>query len=226
MNIGLAFSYVFKDKDWFKKLGIAGLIGLIPIVGQFVVIGWAMKIAKNVMDGFVETALPNVNFGEDLKHGFMVSIINLLYALPAGILLGIAAVLFGVGSGTEENARTVMMIFGGCLGLIGLIVAFVIAFMGMVGVTNYLAKGQFGAAFNFKEVFGLLKGSFVSWLLVILVGGLAASIIAPLGTIACGLGVILTATYVSAVNGHLLGQAYNKAAGPSIIEVEDLSFMD
>ena len=223
MNIGLAFSYVFKDREWFKKLAITGLIGLIPVVGQFVVLGWGMKIAKNVMDGYEEDALPNVNFGEDLKRGFMVSLVYFLYALPAGILIGISSALFGFGANSDDTLRIVLMIFGGCLGLIGLIVALLIAFMSMAGVTNYLAKGEFKAAFNFKEVFGLVKKSFVSWLLAALIGGLAGSIIAPLGTILCVIGVLLTATYVTAINGHLLGQAYNKATTPELlIDVEPL----
>lgn len=222
MNIGLAFSYVFKDKNWFKKLGIAALVTLIPVIGQFIVAGWGMKVTKNVIDGEEEDALPSVNFGEDLKRGFMVWVINMLYALPAGILLGVAGILFGVGAGSEENAQIIMMIFGGCLGLIGLIVAFVIAFMAMAGMANYIAKDEFKAAFNFKEVFGLLKKSFGSWLIYLLIAALAGSIIAPLGAIVCVIGMFFTTAYVLAVNGHLLGQVYNKASETSFVDVEVL----
>ena len=35
MNYSRAFSYVFDDKNWLSKLLIAGLISLIPIIGQF-----------------------------------------------------------------------------------------------------------------------------------------------------------------------------------------------
>jgi hypothetical protein len=49
MNFGLSFSYVFKDQDWFKKIAIPALCRLIPIIVQFIVLGWSMKAAKNVM---------------------------------------------------------------------------------------------------------------------------------------------------------------------------------
>ena len=64
MNFGLAFSYVFKDNDWFKKLAIAALFSLIPVVGQFVLVGWGLRIAKNVIDGNKEYPLPTT---EDLS---------------------------------------------------------------------------------------------------------------------------------------------------------------
>ena len=62
MNLGLAFSYVFKDKEWFKKILMPALCMLIPVVGQFVVIGWGLKITKRVIDGYEEDALPNLEF--------------------------------------------------------------------------------------------------------------------------------------------------------------------
>lgn len=50
MDFGLAFSYVFKDRDWLKKISILALVSLIPILGQIVVYGWMMNIAKRVMN--------------------------------------------------------------------------------------------------------------------------------------------------------------------------------
>jgi hypothetical protein len=47
-------------------------------------------------------------------------------------------------------------------------------------------------------------------------------IIAPLGTIACVIGVFLTMAYGFAVYAHLIGQAYNQSASPVVGEVETL----
>lgn len=223
MNFGLSFSYVFKDKDWFKKIAIPALCGLIPVVGQFVVSGWGLKATKNVIDGKVEDALPTLDFGADLGRGFMAAIITAIYSLPVAIVAGIASGLFTWAGTTSDNTMaTLLWIVGGCLGLIGLILAILIAFMGLAGVANFVAKGEFGAAFKFKDVFGLLKKSFVSWLLVLLGQIIAVGIIAPLGLIACGIGVLLTSTYAIAIFSHLLGQAYNKAATPVLAEVDVL----
>jgi len=222
MNFGLAFSYVFKDEGWFKKVALPALCTLIPVVGAFISLGWALKAAKNVIDGNEEHALPDLEFGADLGRGFMAFLINLVYSLPVILLSGIAGALFGLSADADQAVQVIMYIFGGCFGLLGILLALLIAFMSVAGLANYVAKGKFGAAFKFKEVFGMLKKSFVSWLLVIVGQIIALGIIAPLGSIACGIGALLTATYGNAVVGHLLGQAYNKSASPLMEDVEVL----
>lgn len=220
MNFGLAFSYVFKDEEWFKKVAIPALCGLIPIVGTFVVTGWALKATKNVIEGNEEHALPSLEFGADLGRGFMAFLISLIYGIPVGILSGLAGGLISFAANADEAVQIILFILGGCFGLIGLILALLISFLSVAGIANYLAKGEFGAAFRFKELFGMLKKSFVAWLLVVVGQILAMGIIAPLGAIACGIGVLLTTAYANAIYAHLLGQAYNKANSPTIGEME------
>jgi len=211
MNFGLAFSYVFNDEQWFKKVALPALCGLIPVIGPFIVAGWGLKATKNVMEGNEENALPDLAFGEDLGRGFMATLIGLIYSLPVAIIGSISGGLFGFGGNQDQTWMIILYIIGGCFGLIGLLLAIFIALMGVVAIANYVAKGKFGAAFNFKEIFGMLKKSFVSWLLTILGLILATSIIAPLGGIACGIGALLTGAYGTAFFSHLLGQAYNKS---------------
>jgi hypothetical protein len=222
MNFGLAFSYVFKDENWFKKIAIPAVCSLIPVVGQLVVTGWAMKAAKNVIEGNEEHALPKLEFGADLGRGFMIFLITLLYNLPVIIVGGITGAIFGFGSDANQSVMIILFILGGCLGIVVLLLGLLIGFMNVIGIANYLAKGKFAAAFKFKEIFGMLKKSFVSWLLVIVGQILAVGIIAPLGTIACVIGVFLTLAYGLAVYAHLLGQAYNQSASPVMGEVETL----
>jgi len=211
MNFGLAFSYVFNDEQWFKKVALPALCGLIPVIGPFIVAGWGLKATKNVMEGNEEHALPDLAFGADLGRGFMATLIGLIYSLPVAIIGSISGGLFGFGGNQDQTWMIILYIIGGCFGLIGLLLAIFIALMGVVAIANYVAKGKFGAAFNFKEIFGMLKKSFVSWLLTILGLILATSIIAPLGGIACGIGALLTGAYGTAFFSHLLGQAYNKS---------------
>ena len=49
MDIGKAFGFVFEDEEWVSKVLIGGLIFLIPLIGQFAVIGYSFKVAQNVM---------------------------------------------------------------------------------------------------------------------------------------------------------------------------------
>ena len=222
MNFGLSFSYVFKDPDWFKKVAIPALCSLIPVVGIFVVAGWALKAASNVIEGNEENALPELEFGQDLGRGFMAFLIGLIYSLIPMILAGLAGGLFGWGVDAGQALKVILYIAGGCMGLLGILAGLVLGFLSMTAVANYVAKGEFKAAFQFKELFGMLKKSFVSWLLVFLGAILTMGIIAPLGGIACGIGGLLTSAYASAVFAHLLGQAYNKSHDLTFEAVETL----
>lgn len=221
MDFGLSFSFVFKDREWFRKIAVPALVSLIPVVGQFIVMGWGLKVTKNVIEGKLHNALPDLDFGADLGRGFLASVIGVIYGLPVAILTGIGGASFGFAD-TNENMRVVLYIVGSCLGLLGLLLGILIAFMSVVAIANFVAKGRFGAAFNFKEIFGLLKRSFGSWLLVILGEIIALGIIAPLGLIVCAIGVLLTIVYGTAVYSHLLGQAYNKSTIPAQGEVETI----
>jgi hypothetical protein len=49
MDFGKAFTYVFEDADWVKKLGIAGLLNIIPILGTILVSGWALNTTRYVI---------------------------------------------------------------------------------------------------------------------------------------------------------------------------------
>ena len=220
MDFGLSFSYIFNDKDWFRKIALPALCSLIPVIGEFVLTGWGLKAAKNVIDGNEQHALPDLEFGPDLGRGFMAFLITLIYSLPVAIMVGVSAGLFALGSNDmSEAGRMMYYIFGGCVGLFGLLIAVLFAFLGVVATANYVAKGRFGAAFDFKELFGLLKRSFGSWLLVIVGQILALGIIAPLGAIACGIGALFTLAFGTAVYSHLLGQAYNQSVPPAIGEI-------
>lgn len=223
MNFGLSFSYVFKDEEWFKKVAIPAVCGLIPVVGQFIITGWALKAARNVIDGNEEHALPELEFGRDLGRGFMAFVIGLIYSLPAIIFGLIAGAMIGFSTGAEQTVQILLYIFGGCLGLLGILVGLFLSFLSMTAIANYVAKGEFKAAFQFKELFGMVKKSFVSWLLVLLGAILTMGIIAPLGSIACGIGALLTTAYGSAVYAHLLGQAYNKSKDLTFESIETVS---
>lgn len=211
MDFGLAFSYVFKDQDWFKKVAIAALIGLIPIIGQMVILGWALNIARRVMNR-EENPLPDVDFGADLGRGFYGFVIGFVYTLPITILSGILGILDTVMATSSGNdaAYTLVSIFSICFGLFAFVYGLVCGFVLPAAYTNYLAKGSLGAGFNLREVFGLVRANIGAYLIVLL-GTIVAGIIAPIGVIACGIGVMLTYAYSMAIMGHLYGQAHLEA---------------
>jgi hypothetical protein len=216
MNFGLSFSYIFDDEDWFKKLLFPALCMLIPVIGWMVAVGWALKAAKNVMDG-VEKPLPNLDFGNDILRGFFAFLISFIYSLPVSLLTSVSGWISGWNVYNSDAAMWGLGIFTGTIGLVAFLLGIVTAFLSLGAIANYIAKDEFGAAFRFGEVWKLLTGNLGDWLLVALGTLLAVGIIGPLGTVACVIGVILTMTFGLAVTGHLMGQAYVQSEPPAQI---------
>ncbi len=212
MDFGLAFSYVFKDPDWLKKIAIVALIGLIPIVGQIVVLGWGLAIAKRVMD-HDPNPLPEVEFTADLVRGFYAFLIGLVYTLPITILSGIVGIIdtIATSSSSGDTAVALVSVLSICLSIFSFLYGLACGFVLPAAYTNFLAKNSLAAGFNLSEVFGLIKANPGAFLIVLL-GTFVAGIIAPIGIIACVIGVLLTYAYSMAIMGHLYGQAYNEAS--------------
>ena len=104
MEFGKAFSFVFEDPDWFKKIAIAALVGLIPVVGQFVLIGWALETAKRVIRQD-PNPLADLDFGSQLGLGFQSFLVGLVYAIPAFLIyIPMFVIPFLVGDTSSDTA--------------------------------------------------------------------------------------------------------------------------
>lgn len=216
MNFGLSFGYIFQDQDWFKKLLLPALCMLIPIVGWMVALGWALKAARNVMDGR-EAPLPDLDFGNDILRGFFAFLIGFVYSLPVSIINKMGGWVRNWGYRGNEVAMVGTGLVTAVLALIAFLLGVVATFISVAAIAHYVAKDDLGAAFRLNEVFDILKANLGDWVIVVLGTILAVGIIGPLGTIACIIGVVLTLTYGLAVMGHLIGQAYAKAQPQTMI---------
>lgn len=211
MDFGLAFSFVFKDPDWFKKVVIVALIGLIPIIGQLVVLGWGLNIAKRVMNRD-PNPLPDVDFGADLGRGFFAFIIGFVYTLPISVVSGIlAGVDTAIANSSSDAAAAAISVVSICFGLFSFVYGIAAGLVLPAAYTNYLAKDSLGAGFELGVIFAQVRANLGTYFMVLL-GTIVAGIIAPLGIIACGIGVLLTYAYSLAIMGHLYGQAHNESA--------------
>jgi hypothetical protein len=211
MNIGKAFTFAFEDKDWLKKIGIAGLVMLIPLIGQITVGGWALEVTRRVIQRDPETLPDWSAFGDYLVKGLKMFVIGLVYALPI-ILLSICAnvpfmFLQDSGDDTMITLISTASICISCLsGLYGIALGFVIP----AAFANFVVTGDLGAAFRFSEVFGLVRAAPAAYLLA-LIGSIVAGVVASLGLILCFIGVIFTMAWAYVIQSHLWGQAYNEA---------------
>ena len=210
MNFGRAFSYVFQDREWFKKILLIAVISLIPVIGQMVAMGFALEIMKRVINNDPET-LPALNFGGFLGKGFQAFIVSFVYAIPLFIFVFPTQIPTFLAGSLDSEIVTYLTIGLGCIcGGLAFIYAILMMFMIPAAYAQLVVGGSLGAAFQFGKVFGLVKKAPVAYLVAIL-GNAVGSFIAPFGAIACGIGVFFTLAYSFAIMGHFYGQAYNVA---------------
>jgi hypothetical protein len=210
MNFGRAFSFVFEDSDWFKKIIIVALVSLIPIIGQLIGLGFALEIMKRVINND-RVVLPDFEFGGFLAKGFRAFIVTFVYAIPLIIFTLPMLIPSFLGNSVDTNVITTLTFAIGCIcGGLAVIYGILMGFMLPAAFGKLVTTGSMGAAFRFREVFALVRKAPVAFLIALL-GVAVGSIIAPLGAIACGIGVLLTMTYYFAIMGHFYGQAYNVA---------------
>ena len=211
MDIGKAFSFVFEDEEWISKILIGGLISLIPLVGQFVVLGYALKVAQNVAQGNPRPLPRWGEFGDHLVRGLYEFVIRLVYALPIVLLVIVFACLatvFGGASANSENGERV----GAAIGLLSLclfpilfILGLAITVVSFAALARFVATNSLGEALKVADVIALTRRSPGAWLMLFVIS-LLAGLVASLGLIACGVGVLFTTVYAQIVIGHALGQ--------------------
>jgi hypothetical protein len=211
MEFGLAFTYPFQDQDWIKKIGIAGLLMIIPIIGQIIVLGWALEIVRRVIQRN-PTPLPEwSDFGRYFMDGLM---------LPLTIISGLSQMIpFLASSGQvdDQTMQTIIMVISVCVGCFSLVYGILLGLWLPALGGNFAVKGKFGAAFAIGEIFNLIKSAPGAYAFCLL-GAIVAGIISGLGVIACCIGVYFTAAYSMTVQAHLWGQAYNVATGGAVAQ--------
>jgi Protein of unknown function (DUF4013) len=217
MEYGKAFTYPQQDPDWIKKVIIAGVLYMVPVVGQLLVAGYALEITRRVIENNPQVLPDWTDWGNLFKKGLYSLVVGLVYALPLliiGICLGsavgglIAMTASSSDSNTANTLGTVIPIVYSCMMCLVLLYAL---FMGTVipaAMGRVAATDQLGAAFKFGEVIGLARSKLGTYFIVMLISALSISVLSSLGSIACGIGAFVGIAYALLVGAHLHGQAY------------------
>jgi len=222
MDFAKAFTYVFDDEDWVKKVLIGGILSLIPIV-NLVTVGYWLKVLKNVAEGAAKPLPEWDDFGDYFVKGLMSVLASMIWAIPI-ILLGAVTAALSALTGYDSADTTsaagpfVICIWGmSCLsGIYGL-------FLGLVlpaAHALYAVKGDFGAFFRFGEIKNFITANLGNYIIALLLF-FAAQFVASFGVILCFVGVIFTQFWSMLVGGHLLGQLHPATASPEPVGLED-----
>jgi len=215
MDIGKAFSYVVSDKDWVKKVVIGGILGIIPIA-NLIVIGYGLRVLKNVAQDDPQPLPEWDDWGGDFMKGLMVTLASLIYSSPAIVLLSIFAligVFTGYVSGEAEGVFAALIVCFNCLMMLW---GLAIGLWMPAAMVNYTEKWSFGAMFAFEKIWTLISdniGNYVTVLAVMVLAGIAAIF----GIIGCVIGVLFTQFYAQLVSMHALGQFAREAGRPTVV---------
>lgn len=223
MDFGKAFSFVFDDEEWLKKIGVGGLIILIPIVGQLVLLGWMVEIVRRVVNGDPEPLPDWSDFGGYLGKGFKAFVIGFVYSLPLVLLnicISIPSAMATSGGIDEDVMITVVSVTSICFGCLSILYGLFVSVVLPGAIGKFAVTDELGAAFKFGDVIRMVRGNLGAYGLVFL-GSLLMGIIAPLGLIACVIGVLFTYAFAMAFYGHLIGQAYRESTGGSVVQARE-----
>ncbi|MCB8977518.1 MAG: DUF4013 domain-containing protein [Ardenticatenaceae bacterium] len=232
MDVAKAFTYITEDDRWMGKIAIGALISLASflILPGFLLTGYLVGIARNVMNG-VKRPLPEWDdLGTLFKDGLSIVMASVVYTLPFWLLICIAFVsTIGFGGLSEMTeisedaiAAGVMATYGlvGCLVLIFMLALF---FISPAIVIQYVREGELGACFRFGEVFTIVRENMGDILIAGLTPFLASFVMSMVfgvlniflcvGTVLAFLLSFVMTPYLTAVTGHLYGQIAGKVGG-------------
>jgi hypothetical protein len=214
MDIGKSFTFMFDDKDWLKKLAIGGLlllVSVIPPLGVFtavVVMGYSLRVLKNVATGNTPT-LPEWNdWGGDWVKGAAATVAALIYSLPAivgsGVMGIVSAAVSDSGAGDLQGLALVCVMGCACLSVLWSIA---VAVLYPAAQLQYVLEGRFGAFFNLRAIWGFIRANLGNYIMALLLT-IVAGLISGFGIILCGIGLFFTSFWQMLVAPHLVGQVY------------------
>ncbi len=213
MELHASFSYPFRDPDWFRKVLLAGLILLIPVVGALVILGWELDIIRRVIRGS-DAAIPSPQPGIHLRDGLRSAGIFLLYLVP--LLLAFALLEAGIRLPPvvglkAEDAGTLAGVLGWIFGVLCVLLALGLPLLAYAAIARFADSGRLKDAFRLRQILPLVAGAPAAYLP--LLPGLVFQFLAgSIGVFVCCFGLVVSLPYGLAVQAHWIGQAYIKAS--------------
>ncbi|MCB0196486.1 MAG: DUF4013 domain-containing protein [Anaerolineae bacterium] len=219
MDIGSAFTYMFDDEDWIKKLAIGGAIAFVGLILTPVIIGIALIM---VLNGYMIETLRNVRDGQPrplpewtdwgglFKTGLFVFVIGLVYSIPAIILACGGGIVQGVAPQMDSDVADILFIVAACLNCLQIIVGLICGLFIPAALIRYAQFDTVASAFQFGEIFSFIRNNIGDYIIVVLLSWVA-SVIAGFGIILCFIGVFFTVFWSYLVSANLYGQLARKS---------------
>jgi len=200
LDIGRSFSFVFQEKDWWKKCLILGLIMLIPLIGLFVLMGYYIEVARRAAAGS-DMPLPEIDFSGQLKVGFNFFIAFFVFGLAVGLVISVIYGIF-ILLGKIPGIGFIFAILGTLASAVLYIALYLYMFAGQ---PIAILEDNPWAIFQFGRILPAAKANIINCLLVFVLF-MAFGLIGYAGAIACGVGVLITMPLAMMMIGNIIGQ--------------------
>lgn len=211
MDIGRTLGFVFEDEDWIVKVLIGAVLALTGI-GFIPIVGYGLEVARRVVRGDPRPLPEWDDWGTKIVEGLLSGVIGFVWALPAIVLSSCIGLILVPVTDQGGDANALVVLGFTCVGLLVFVYSLLLGLVLPAAVTHYAVTGEFGAAFRFGEVIGIVRNNLGTYFMVLLVT-LLASIISGLGSVALGCGLFFTTFYSILITYHAYGQAYRVAMG-------------
>jgi hypothetical protein len=219
-----SLTFVFDDESWPRKFFgmalclLAGFIPLIGVLGSCVSLGYSKRLFRNVVAG-QEKPLPEWDdLGGDMLEGFKAFVIMMVYMLPLLMLYLVivlsAVFMQGLFTTTgEEGPQVAFALLGmGCSVLLVFAVVLLTMVYLQIGIMRFFATESMGSAFDvMASTRTLLRRpwAFIKALLFVLM----VAILAQLGVLACGVGLLFTLPWSILVVYKVWGDYWRETEG-------------
>jgi hypothetical protein len=222
MDFGKAFTFMFEDPDWLRKLGIGTLIGLVgvllfwtiigPIIASIILFGYSLEMIRNLMDRR-EPVLPEwQDWSRFLSLGFKLTVAFLIWALPL-IMAFIPLIIGGALTENQGGAEAIGALLIMCTSCLMIIWSLVLAFFTPAIYVAVAHTDSFASAFNFARLWAFTRdnlGNVIVAIVLTWLAGLIAAVVGSLGFIALLIGALITIPAATLwqylVQAHLFGQ--------------------
>jgi hypothetical protein len=206
MDFTRAITFVFRERDWIKKIFIEGIISIIPFAGFVHLIGWASEIAKRV-SRFDSELIPNPATWKYFSNGIKLLISGLVYYIP-WLLITLILKIFSwtwafVFSGGFEKFG--IHLFEFLNDIWNFLYFFLFLFILPVVIQLFLENEKIRETFNFKSVYLRIKRNKQTYV-TLFVSLIVSFIIASFGLSIFYIGILFTIPYAAAFFSNLLGQ--------------------
>ncbi len=205
MDFTRAITYVFTEKDWWKKILITGLVGIIPFVGLIYLLGWMMEIILNVRNNsFVR--LPEKPTFAIFKNGLKLTVSLLVYLIPMLIVYLFSAILNGLWAALFRGfiERAGLQLIALIVNVVEFFYIFLILLLLPVIIYKLLRKNGLRDTFDFKGTYHTIRYN-TNVYFQLLVAAILSLIVAGVGISLFYVGVIFTLPYGVAIYSYLVG---------------------